>query len=93
MNTSRPIRQLLLLFAGLLLTALPAAALDQTNIVFKVFQFPSDKIPTIDGQTNDWDIVPESYVITTDQMIDDSGKKQPSDPAAPKIRACNICWA
>src|ERR1035441_10392534 len=48
-----------------------APALDRTNVVFKIFQFPPDKIPTIDGQTNDWDIVPESYVIGSDQLIDD----------------------
>ena len=28
-------------------------------------------IPTIDGKTNDWDIVPESYVIGSDQLVDD----------------------
>ena len=56
--------------------ALPAAALDRTNEVFKIFQFPPDKIPTIDGKTNDWDIVPESYVIGSDQLVDDNGKHQ-----------------
>jgi hypothetical protein len=81
-------RALVLAFAGgcVFLNSPQARALDQTNIVFKIFQFPADKIPRIDGDTNDWDIVPESYVITTDQFVDDSGKKQPSDPAAPKVR-------
>lgn len=32
-------------------------------VVFKVFCFPSDKIPRIDGDTHDWDIVPASYTI------------------------------
>ena len=80
MNTFRPFRQLLLVCAGLTLMALPAAALDRTNEVFKVFQFPPDKIPTIDGLTNDWDIVPESYVIGSDQLVDDNGKHKWTDP-------------
>ena len=29
--------------------------------IFKVFQFPADKIPRIDGDDSDWTIVPESY--------------------------------
>ena len=63
-----------------------ARALDRTNEVFKIFQFPADKIPTMDGQTNDWDIVPESYVIGSDQLVDDNGKHQLSDASSPKIR-------
>ncbi|UKM63830.1 PKD domain-containing protein [Flavobacteriaceae bacterium GSB9] len=44
---------------------------------FKVFQFPADKIPTINGNTDDWNIVPESYTIGMDELWDDS-KKQPN---------------
>ena len=61
----------LFLFPGL-----PARALDRTNEVFKIFQFPADQIPRIDGDTNDWNMVPESYVIGTDQLVDDNGKHQ-----------------
>jgi PKD domain len=86
MNTSCPCRQRLLLFTCLLVTALPVAALDRTNEVFKIFQFPPDKIPTIDGNTNDWNIVPESYVIGSDQLVDDDGKHQWIDASSPKIR-------
>jgi hypothetical protein len=57
-----------------------AAALERTNTVFKIFQFPPDKIPTIDGKTNDWDIVPADYVIGMDQLVDDSGKHRKPDP-------------
>jgi len=42
---------------ALLLTA-SAQAFERTNTIFKVFQFPANRIPTIDGQTNDWAIVP-----------------------------------
>ncbi len=63
-----------------------ARALDRTNEIFKVFQFPADKIPTIDGLTNDWDMVPESYVIGTDQLVDDTGKHPQPDPKTLDIR-------
>ena len=46
------------LFAGR-----PACAFDRTNEVFKIFQFPANQIPRVDGDTNDWNLVPESYVI------------------------------
>src|ERR1700733_14291847 len=70
---------------GILLNCPTVRALDRTNEIFKIFQFPADKIPTIDGLTNDWDIVPESYVIGSDQLVDDNGKHQWSDASTPKI--------
>jgi hypothetical protein len=91
MNTFRPFRRQLLLCAFLALTALPAAALDRTNEVFKIFQFPPDKIPTIDGDTNDWNIVPESYVIGSDQLVDDMARHQWTDASTPKIRV-RVGW-
>ena len=86
MNAFRPLRLPLLVCSCLTLMTLPAAALDRTNEVFKIFQFPPDKIPTIDGDTNDWNIVPESYVIGSDQLVDDNGRHQWTDPSTPKIR-------
>ncbi|MDR1381226.1 MAG: PKD domain-containing protein [Tannerella sp.] len=56
---------------ALLPLALPAQ-LDAPH--FKVFRFPSDRIPRIDGQFDDWDMVPESYVVGTEELWDDSGK-------------------
>ena len=64
----------------------PARALDRTNEVFKIFQFPADQIPRIDGDTNDWSLVPESYVIGTDQLVEDFGKHAVTDASTPKIR-------
>jgi hypothetical protein len=77
--------------AALVLAGQTAAALDRTNVVFKIFQFPPDKIPTIDGGTNDWNIVPESYVIGGDQLVDDNGKHQWTDASSPKIRV-RVGW-
>ena len=49
----------------------PAAfAVDKPGVVYKVFQFPADKIPRIDGKTEDWNIVPDSYAIGMDQLVD-----------------------
>ena len=50
----------------------------ETN--FKVFQFPADKIPTVDGKIDDWAIVPDGYAIGSDQLIDDSKKNPKPDP-------------
>ena len=49
----------------------PAVALDRPGTTFKIFQFPADKIPRIDGRTDDWAIVPDSYVVV-DQLRDDA---------------------
>ena len=81
----------LLPLAVLLLFAFPAAALERTNVQFKVFQFPPDRIPTIDGQTNDWSIVPEDYVIGTDQLVDDSGKHPAPDTKTLAVRV-RVGW-
>jgi hypothetical protein len=83
---STRLRLFILLASGLFLACPRAEALDRTNDVFKIFQFPADKIPTIDGQTNDWDMVPESYVIGTDQLVDDTGIHPHPDPKTLNIR-------
>jgi len=48
--------------------------------IFKVFQFPADKIPRIDGDDSDWAMVPESYSIGMDQMHDDEHIYDKPDP-------------
>lgn len=40
---------------------------------YKVFQFPANKIPRIDGDPSDWDMVPDSYLITSDSLVDNTG--------------------
>lgn len=44
------------------------SGLERPALEFKIFQFPADKIPRIDGQADDWAIVPDSYAIGSDQM-------------------------
>jgi hypothetical protein len=48
--------------------AAPVLALERPGVEFKIFQFPANQIPTVDGRSSDWDIVPESYVVGTDQL-------------------------
>jgi hypothetical protein len=52
----------------------------QDTRTFKIFQFPANKIPTIDGNPDDWKMVPQSYVVGMDQLWDDSGKQPKADP-------------
>jgi hypothetical protein len=58
----------------------PASALDRPEVTFKVFQFPADKIPRIDGDPSDWDIVPDSYAVDGSQLVDDGGQHGHPDP-------------
>lgn len=62
------------------------AAIEKPDVTYKVFQFPADKIPRIDGQADDWAMVPESYVIGTDQLRDDTGKHPGPDPRTLDVR-------
>jgi len=48
----------------------PAGALERQDVTFKIFQFPPDKIPRIDGDDSDWAMVPDSYAIGMDQLED-----------------------
>ena len=54
--------------ALLLLT--PQFGLERPGVTFKIFQFPADKIPRIDGNADDWAMVPDSYAIGMDQLMD-----------------------
>jgi hypothetical protein len=68
----KPLHSVLLLVAGL--TVAPAAlALEKPGTTYPIFQFPADRIPRVDGDATDWDLVPESYVIGKDQLTNDAG--------------------
>ncbi len=56
--------------------------LARPGVEFKVFQFPADKIPRIDGSVDDWAIVPDSYAIGADQLRETvTGLGDKRDPA------------
>jgi hypothetical protein len=67
----------------LVLTALlatSAAALDRPGVTFKIFQFPANMIPRIDGNDDDWKMVPDDYAIGMDQLVDDNHPGRKPDP-------------
>jgi len=67
------------------------AALERPEVTFKVFQFPADQIPRIDGRTEDWAVVPPDYVVGTDQLWEDSGKHANADPNNLDVRV-RVGW-
>jgi hypothetical protein len=62
------------------LLCVQAAAADRPGTVFKIFQFPADQIPRVDGNADDWKIVPADYSIGTGQLVDDTNKERKPDP-------------
>ena len=52
----------------------------QDNRSYKIFQFPANRIPVIDGKSDDWKIVPDNYTVGNDQLWDDSRKHDKADP-------------
>jgi hypothetical protein len=69
-----------LLFISILFS-ISVASHAQADSTLKVFQFPADKIPRIDGNTDDWSMVPARYIIGTDQLKDDEKKHAAPDPS------------
>ena len=47
---------------------------------FKIFQFPANQIPMVDGNSLDWNSVPDDYIVGMDQLWDDSHKHAQADP-------------
>jgi hypothetical protein len=58
---------------------------------YKVFQFPANKIPTIDGDKRDWDIVPDSFIVGTDQLVDDAKHYLKPDPKTLDVKV-KVAW-
>lgn len=83
--------------AGLCLAALtllcagPAAALDQPDTTFKVFQFPADQMPRIDGDSLDWASVPDSYAVDTSRLTDTDKKNLAPDKRTLDVRV-RVGW-
>ena len=51
-----------------LLLCFSVSAFSQSDSTLKIFQFPSNLIPRIDGNADDWSFVPESYIVGNDQL-------------------------
>lgn len=84
-------RLLLIIFLFCCITDVSAQDIQVREPGFKVFQFPRTAIPRIDGDFSDWDIVPDSYVVTIDEMWDDSGKHKSIDRSTLDIKV-KVGW-
>ena len=65
------IKRIFLIYVSLFLFVGVVNALERPDREFKIFQFPSDKIPVIDGDSSDWQIVPDDYAVGMDELEDD----------------------
>jgi hypothetical protein len=68
---------------------LPLVALERPGVTFQVFQFPADRIPRIDGNVDDWAMVPDSYAIGEDQLaqtVEGLSTKQDKKNLAVKVK-------
>ena len=68
-----------------------AASLENMDKDFKIFQFPRNMIPRIDGDMSDWDIVGEDYVYGTELLHNTSRQEVKYDPNDLDIRV-RIGW-
>ncbi len=68
----------------------PLSALVFTDQELKIFQFPNDMIPRIDGNTEDWDMVTEDYIYNSDMMINTLAKKGESEEIDQKDFHCRV---
>lgn len=58
---------------------------------YKIYQFPANMIPRIDGNTDDWADFPAEYVVGTDQLWDDSKHYQEVDPKNLDVKV-RVAW-
>ena len=48
--------------------AFQSYAFQSRDTIYPIFQFPQHKMPRIDGDFSDWNLVPDTYAIGLDQM-------------------------
>ena len=58
---------------------------------FRIFQFPNDSIPRIDGDGEDWAMVGPSYQIDTGAIAADDGSGRRPDPGSLKVNV-RVGW-
>ena len=80
-------RSICLLF---LLLSVSGLSIAQDKRKFKIFQFPANMIPTIDGKVEDWKMVDPSYNIGMDQLWDDRDDSVRHRFADPKNLDVNV---
>lgn len=78
------------LLALIALCAFPAATIEKPETTYRIFQFPADAIPRIDGNAEDWKMVPASWSIGLDQLTDSLHKRE-RDPKDLDVRV-RVGW-
>lgn len=66
----------------LLIIPLLALSFSKPVMEYKIFQFPQNQVPRIDGDFSDWSMVPESYCIGNEALKNTKfgeGKEDPKD--------------
>lgn len=63
----------------------------QVEPAFKIFQFPANMIPRIDGSADDWSFVPDSYIVGNDSLKDDTRKHPVLDPKNLEVKV-RVGW-
>jgi hypothetical protein len=96
LRRSRPLAPTSVALAALLCAAsgahpARATAQDRPGLVYPIFQFPANAIPRVDGKTDDWEMVPASYVIGTDQLVDDNHNHTAPDPKTLDVKV-RVGW-
>jgi len=80
----------LLAATAALLAARPAEA-QPPEETFKIFQFPANAIPRVDGDPADWSAVGDDYVIDTSKLAADDGSGRRPDPKSLDVRV-RVGW-
>jgi hypothetical protein len=66
-------------------------ALERPDKTFKIFQFPPNEIPRIDGDVSDWAQVGDDYAIGTDMLAADDGSGRHPDPRSIDVKV-RVGW-
>lgn len=74
-----------------LLLLLSIISVAQEDRGYKVYQFPANMIPRIDGKTDDWDSFPKEYIVGTDQLWDDTKRYPAPDPKNLDVKV-RVAW-
>jgi hypothetical protein len=70
-------RTFIIVFILVSTTELYCEALERPGVEYKIYQFPQNMIPRIDGKTDDWDMVAGEYIIGSDQLMDNKRGEEP----------------
>lgn len=79
--------------AAYLLATVSVHGLDREETEFRVYQFSPNETPRIDGDASDWEHVPDSYIVGTSELWDDSGQNEgiyPETPLEIRVRVARV---